>query len=209
VGFHGYAENAAIQMERLAGLAGAAGWALASVQGLNRFYRGRSEETVASWMTSEDRDLAIAANLHYVDHAIHEVRKYCTAGGEDPDEGDRSPKGTVPLFLCGFSQGGAMACRAGVLGSSSADGVIAVGADVPPELLADPEARFPPLLLVRGARDEWYSQEKLDADATALTARGVPVTVLVADAGHEWTTEIGAAAARFVSARIEGRKSSS
>ena len=42
VGFHGYTENADIQMERLAALPGSERWTLVSVQGLHRFYRGRS-----------------------------------------------------------------------------------------------------------------------------------------------------------------------
>lgn len=201
VGFHGYAENAAIQLERLAGIEGTAGWTLASVQGLNRFYRGRSTETVASWMTREDRELAIAANLVYVNRAIQDVRRFCATGGGDPAEGDRSLKGTVPLFFCGFSQGAAMAFRAAVRGSNVVDGVIAVGGDVPPELLAEPDARFPPVLLVRGARDEWYTQPRLDADVSALTTRGVEVSALVAHAGHEWTQEVSAAAAQFLTAR--------
>jgi predicted esterase len=86
---------------------------------------------------------------------------------------------------------------------------MAVGADVPPELLADPAARFPPVLLIRGARDEWYAQQKLDADVAALTARGISVTVLVIDAGHEWTEEVSAAAARFLSAQIQRRSARS
>src|SRR5262245_42577264 len=70
VGFHGYMENAAIQMERLEAIPGGAAWTLLSVQGLHRFYRGRSETVVASWMTREDREAAIADNLAYVDRAI-------------------------------------------------------------------------------------------------------------------------------------------
>src|SRR5512145_2152187 len=89
VGFHGYGENAAVQLERLIGIEGTAGWTVASVQGLNRFYRGRSEETVASWMTREDRELAIAANLAYVARALQEVREYRVLTGESCAEGDR------------------------------------------------------------------------------------------------------------------------
>ena len=185
VGFHGYGENAAIQLERLIAIPGTDGWILASIQGLNRFYRGRSQDTVASWMTREDRDHAIAANIAYVDRAITTVRDHATAGA-------------VPLFFAGFSQGVAMAFRSAVRGSNAADGVIAVGGDVPPELLSASGARFPPALLIRGARDDWYTQAKLEADVRTLQARGVPVSPLVVDAGHEWTPEVSAAAARFL-----------
>jgi predicted esterase len=188
VGFHGYAENAHIHLDRLTTIPGTDRWVLVSVEGLNRFYRGRSDVTVASWMTREDRELAIAANIDYVHRAIEQVR---TDYAPDP----------VPLVLAGFSQGGAMAFRAAARGSHNAAGVIAVGADVPPELLSAPDTRFPPVLLMRGARDDWYTQAKLDADVAALTARGVQVSALVADAGHEWTPEISAAAAHFLSTR--------
>ena len=46
VGFHGYAESAEAQMDRLASIPGADRWLLVSIQGLNRFYRGRSEDVV-------------------------------------------------------------------------------------------------------------------------------------------------------------------
>ena len=65
VGFHGYAETAEIQIERLAALPGADAWTLLSVQALHCFYRGRSEEVVSSWMTRQDRDAAIADNVRY------------------------------------------------------------------------------------------------------------------------------------------------
>ena len=70
VGFHGYTENAAIQMARLEALPGSERWTLVSIQGLHRFYRGRSEEVIASWMTRQDRELMIADNIAYVDRVI-------------------------------------------------------------------------------------------------------------------------------------------
>src|SRR4029078_8388739 len=73
VGFHGYMETAAIQLERLAAIPGSAAWTLVSIEGLHRFYRGRTEHVVASWMTREDRDVGIADNLAYVAAALEEV----------------------------------------------------------------------------------------------------------------------------------------
>src|SRR6188508_1174465 len=81
VGFHGYMESAKTQMDRLQAIPGGTDWTLVSIQGLHRFYRGRSEEVVASWMTREDRELAMADNLRYVDAAIAAVR---TSGSNDP-----------------------------------------------------------------------------------------------------------------------------
>jgi len=204
VGFHGYMENAQIQMDRLAGIPGADEWTLVSVQALNRFYRGRSEDVVAGWMTRQDREAAIQDNCDYVSRAMEIVAP-----------------GAARIVYTGFSQGVAMAFRAAVQreprfntgqhGSTrdtgqhgSAQGntvqraVIAVGGDLPPELLADPAAEFPPVLLARGARDEWYTAAKLEADRAALAGRGVQVETVTCDGAHEWTSEVSAAAGRFL-----------
>ena len=183
VGFHGYMENAANQMKRLEEIPGAAAWTLVAIQGLHRFYRGRTDEVVASWMTREDREDAIADNLAYVAAAL-----------------DLAPHdATSRIVYTGFSQGVAMAYRAAVRGRDGAAGVIAVGGDVPPELLSDPATVFPPVLLLRGNRDvEWYTQAKFDADVAALTARGVRVETVVYDGAHEWNAAVAAAIAAFI-----------
>lgn len=173
-------ENAAIQMTRLETIPGAAAWTLVSVQALHRFYRGRSQEVVGSWMTREDRELAIADNIAYVKAAIDVV----------PHEA------ATPVVYAGFSQGVAMAFRAAVHGRGT--GLIAVGGDVPPDLLAGTSLAFPPVLLARGAADEWYTAAKFDADVAALTARGARLRPLVYDGAHEWTPAVAAAAAAFL-----------
>lgn len=183
VGFHGYMEHAGLQMERLAAIPGAERWTLVSVQGLHRFYRGRTQEVVASWMTREDREIAIADNLEYVDAALDAVPH---------DEATR-------IVYAGFSQGAAVAFRAAARGRRRAAGVIAVGGDVPPELLADAGARLPPVLLARGARDAWYTADRHRADLDALAARG-GVRALEFDGGHEWGPSIGRDAAEFLAA---------
>jgi len=182
VGFHGYMENAAIQMERLNAIPGAARWTLVAVQGLHRFYQGRTQTVVASWMTSEDRDAMIADNIEYVDAAIDAV----------PHD-DRTR-----IVFAGFSQGVAMAFRAALRGRRRAAGVIAIGGDVPPELLKDPEASFPPVLLVRGERDDRFTEPAFEADRAALTGRNVALKTLVTEGGHAWTEEVSAAAGEFL-----------
>jgi len=182
VGFHGYMESADLQIERLAGIPGAESWTLVAVQALHRFYAGRGQQVVASWMTRQDREAAIADNVNYVDAALESVPH---------DERTR-------IVYAGFSQGVAMAFRAAVLGRSGSHGIIAVGGDVPPDLLAEPSSVFPPLLLARGESDEWYSQAKLDADVAALRSRGVAVRPLIHPGGHEWNAEVTAAAGEFL-----------
>jgi dienelactone hydrolase len=184
VGYHGYAEGVDVMLERLQGIDDADGWTLIAIQALNRFYRGRSEDVVAGWMTRQDRDAAIADNLAYVDTTLDAVL------------GARTGEGT--LVHVGFSQGVAMAFRAAVRGRRRAAAVIAVGGDVPPELLADRAAPFPPVLLVRGDSDDWYTQARLDADVSALRQRGVDADAIVASGGHEWNAAVSRAAATFV-----------
>lgn len=178
VGLHGYGEDAAAHMDRLQRLHDAGNWTLVSVQALNRFYRGRSEEVVAGWMTRQDREAAIADNIAYVDRAMDVVVDGASAPGR--------------LVYAGFSQGVAMAFRAALRGRRPPSGVVAVGGDVPPELLADPSVRFPRVLLVRGATDDWYTRAKLDADVAALTARGVAVDARTVPGGHEWNAAVTA-----------------
>ena len=149
VGFHGYMETAQIQMERLEAIPGSSAWTLVSIQGLHRFYRGRSEQVVASWMTREDREEAIADNLAYVSAALEQV-----------------PRNTsTRVVYTGFSQCVAMVFRAGLLGVGRTVAIAAVGGDVPPELLTNGALKFPPILFTRGARDEWLTQARCERDA--------------------------------------------
>ena len=191
-GFHGYAQNAEEMMEMLAGIPLGASWTRVSVQGLHRFYRGRGEITVASWMTRQDRDTLIADNVRYVDAAV------AAAAGARAIE---------RLVVCGFSQGTAMAFRAAVLGSRRPDAVIAAGGDVPPELLKGDVPRAwgaadgaEPLrvLLIRGAGDTYFTDEKMRADETSLAAAGARVQTFTFDGGHEWSRGCAQRAAEFI-----------
>ncbi len=181
LGFHGYMENADLQMARLESIPGADVWTLLSVQALHRFYRGRSEEVVASWMTRQDRDDMIADNIEYLDRIVETL----------------VPAGARIITL-GFSQGAAMAFRAAVRGQRPARGIVSIGGDVPPELLADPAATFPRTLLARGERDEWYTAARMAADVNALRARSAAVQSVVYASGHDWTPEVAVAAAAFI-----------
>ena len=189
VGFHGYAESVALQFRRQRALPGTSEWAHVAVQGLHRFYRGRDEEVVASWMTRQDREDAIADNLRYVAAVVAEVR------GE---------LGIGPLVFSGFSQGVAMAFRAAAAGPCQ--GVIALGGDVPPELARRETLVLPPVLLARGAADDWYNAGKLDHDVMLLRQRNVQVESFTFDGGHEWTDAFADAASRFLARIREGTR---
>src|ERR1017187_4677464 len=70
VGFHGYGQNADELLEELVRLPGTDTCQCVAVQALNRFYGRAEEKVVASWMTREDREVAIADNLAYVNRAV-------------------------------------------------------------------------------------------------------------------------------------------
>jgi predicted esterase len=189
IGFHGYGEPVALQFERQRALPGTSEWAQVAVQGLHRFYRGREEQVVASWMTRQDREDAIADNLGYVAAVVAEVR------GE---------LGIGPLVFAGFSQGVAMAFRAAATGPCQ--GVIALGGDVPPELADREPLVLPPVLLARGAADDWYNAGKLEHDVALLRRRTVEVEPFTFDGGHEWTDTFADAASRFLARIREGSR---
>jgi predicted esterase len=132
-------------------------------------------------MTRQDREEAIRDNIAYADRVVESV----VAAG-------------IPIVTVGFSQGVAMAFRGGVRAARRASAIVAVGGDVPPDLLADGRPEFPPTLLARGERDDWYTASKLESDVAALRARGTQVETFVYAAAHEWTPDVAAAASTFI-----------
>jgi predicted esterase len=186
LGFHGYAERAEVQLDRLRAIPGAERWCLVSIQGLHRFYRPRTADVVASWMTRQDRDLAIADNLAYVTAVLETV----TA-----EYGTRPP-----LVLAGFSQGVSMAFRAAVHATPQRAAVMAVGGDVPPELGPEALGHISAALVCRGALDALYSAEQFTRDIERLRESGVSVRRHDFGGGHEWPAEMSDAAACFLEA---------
>lgn len=174
IAFHGYAETATIQMERLQSMPGADAWVCVSVQALNRFYRGSSSQVVANWMTSEDRETAIRDNLAYVDAVIDQVV------ARWPTEGR--------LVFAGFSQGVAMAFRAACASVHPVAAVVALAGDVPPELTADSLRHIGRVFYGRGDHDERYSAAQFAADQARVRDAGVNLTAHLFDDDHVWTT---------------------
>ena len=186
VGFHGYQENAAIHFDVLRRIAAGRFINLVSIQALNRFYT-RANTVVAGWMTSEDRELAIADNIAYVAAVLTEVA------------GD--PGLTRPLVYCGFSQGVAMAYRAAAFVGRPCDGVIALAGDVPPDVVPA-AAGLPVTLIGRGTTDAWCTAEKSAADLATLRGAGVAVAEHVFEGGHVWHESLVARAGAFIDERV-------
>lgn len=187
VGFHGYRENATRHLAELERIPGAEAWALLAVDALHAFYAGSTGEVLRGWMTRELREEAIEDNVGYVRRILDVVR---------PEVG-----WTVPLAFLGFSQGASMAWRAVLLsghGGAPPPKVIALAGDIPPEL-AKHEGPFPEqVLLAHGDQDEWYNQEKLQADVQLLRAKGIEPKTLTFAGGHAWTDEFRIAAGEFL-----------
>jgi len=127
-------------------------------------------------MTQQDRDLAIADNIAYVNTVVEAIAH------------ERIVNRT--LVFAGFSQGVAMAFRAAAASRRPVAGVIVCGGDVPPELEPAALARVPTALVGRGLRDGWYTSEKADADARRLRDAGVRLTTVDFDGGHEWPAAV-------------------
>jgi predicted esterase len=202
VGFHGYAEAAETQLDRLGSIPGADRWLLVSIQGLHRFYRRRSADVVSSWMTRQDRDLALADNAAYVSAVLDAVTAVPAAGRDAV---------SAPVVFAGFSQGVAMAFRAACFLLSHKEqwrrlnrgiSVIALGGDVPPELEREALAPLSSVLLGRGARDEWYTDAKWRSDTERLQRADVEVDAHELDAAHEWTADFSRAAGVFLDRRF-------
>ena len=181
--FHGYGERADDVLAQVNQIPGAAAWLRVAPQALHRFYSRRHERVVASWMTREDRELAIADNIAYVQEVL---RLVCPARGDD----------SLRLIVLGFSQGAAMAYRVALLGDRPVSRIVAVAGDMPPEVKGSPR-EWPPVLVGAGTRDEWFSP-RLAADLAFLQSRGVQHEVVRYDGGHEWTEELRQAIAQWL-----------
>jgi predicted esterase len=183
VGFHGYGEGAEAQLERLRAIPSADQWLIVSIQALNRFYDRRANTVVASWMTRQDRELAIADNLAYVSAVIDDVAR------ERP---------APYIVFAGFSQGVAMTFRAAAASTRPVAGAIVAGGDVPPEIAPDALGKVGSALVCRGRNDPWYGSETFDRDVRRLRDANVRVQQLEFDGGHEWSDQVVRAAAAFL-----------
>jgi len=186
VGFHGYRESAASHLTMLERIPGVAEWLIVAIQGLHRFYT-KGGDVVASWMTKEDRELAVADNIAYVRQVLDAVRA-------------EFPTGRSLVFV-GFSQGTAMAFRAAA--HVQASGLIVVGADVPPDVATGTLMPLPPLLYGRGNRDELYTAEHHARDLAALERLGAQVRSIGFNGGHEMTADVLATCGEYLRERRE------
>lgn len=182
VACHGYAQNGEMMLEEVRRIPGADQWRVASVQALHRFYARGEQAVVASWMTRQDREQAITDNVAYLDLAVQ------AAGGDE----------ARAIVFVGFSQGAAMAYRAALRGRYPAAGIVALGGDIPPDVKIDATLAWPPVLVGAGARETWYTADKVASDVAFLESRHLSHKVARFAGGHEWTDEFRTAAGRWL-----------
>jgi len=189
IGFHGYAQSAEDMLDELRLIPGADRWTRISIQALHPFYIRGESKVVASWMTRQDRDLAIADNIAYVQSAV--------AFACDAQPPSRT-SAQLPSIYVGFSQGVAMAYRAALHSRTPATAIVALAGDIPPEVKEDVSLVWAPVLIGVGDREEWYTGEKLEQDEAFLQQRGVQHEIVRFTGGHEWTDEFRASVGRIL-----------
>lgn len=184
VGFHGYGENSEAHLKQLRQIPGASDWLLCSVQSLHLFYNTKTREVVGSWMTRLNREQMITDNIRYIATVVAELSRR-----QGPPE---------TLVFAGFSQGVAMAYRAAAHSGFRCDGIIALAGDVPPEIASRSGLALPPVLLGRGSRDPWYTQEKMEADIRVLSEKSARLEICEFEGDHDWSDEFSKRAGQFL-----------
>lgn len=183
VGFHGYAQSAAIFLPGLVQADPDARWLVASVQAPHPFYT-RTDDVVANWMTREDRELAIADNTAYAATVLDQLEREFGA-----------PRAIV---VAGFSQGVAMAYRVALNGRRHVHTLFAVGGDTPPELRGGGVQPWPRVVMLTGEADAWYTPARLATDAALVRAAGADAQAHVFVGGHEWNDAVVVALGRVL-----------
>ena len=157
VGFHGYGQTAEDEFDLLCSIPGTENWLCCSIEALHPVYTSKGDPG-SSWMTSRDREQRIEENVAYVDAVIERIRALYYV--------------TETLCFHGFSQGSGMACRAALLGTYPASGLMLIGGDIPPELPVS--ASIGRVHIARGSSDPLYLQEQLEQDCARLHEAALP-----------------------------------
>ena len=184
-GFHGYGEHAERHLADLDRIPGSARWTRVAVQALHRHYSEGARHVVGSWMTRQDRELAIAG------------QRRLRAGGHR-----RGPDGVcdhrrpcllrlLPGSRHGLSRRRPLRPRL-PRGHRPRRRPPARAAHGPDPRLA-PGSDRPGAGPTRGTR-----RRRWDTDLAALRGAGAVVEPLVFDGGHAWTDDFRAAAGRFL-----------
>jgi predicted esterase len=134
----------------------------------------------ATWMTSEDRDCEIADYVGYLDLLYDEVFA-------------RVQRGSVRLWVFGFSQGCATVARWVARGKADPDRVVLWAGVLPPEMTREQGAvlsRRAPVTIVLGRQDEFANTELVAAQEAGLKELGLAHQTIRFDGGHEIVPDV-------------------
>lgn len=165
-------------------------------QAPNQFYVKINPKRVGfTWLTRFERDQSIHDFVGYMNKLLRSVR-------------EAHPVSTKDVFLLGFSQGVSMAYRYAVHSQKPVAGVIACGADLPPDV-ADRLAVTPrfPVMLIHGRRDMLVPIAKAHTAAELLHRHAYPVDTAFFDGGHEIPPEIVHSIGDWIERRMESANS--
>ena len=154
------------------------------------FYLKMNPKTVGfTWLTQYERDQAIRDFIGYMDRLLEELQR---------SEKIRPHR----LFFLGFSQGVSMAYRYAVHGRYPVSGLIACGADLPPDVAERlPHIQPFPVLLIHGLEDAVVPLSKCLEAERILTRYRYPVETFHFQGGHKIPGEGIALIGRWISAR--------
>ena len=156
-----------------------AGITVVAPQAPNAFYVKFETRTVGfTWLTRYERDQAIRDVVAYLDRLLDTLHA-------------RENMPLQPLYFLGFSQGVSMAYRYAVHGKHGVTGVIACGADLPPDVAERlPNARPFRVLLVHGRDDTVVPVSKCEAAEQVLRRHHVPLDRFIFSGGHHIPPEV-------------------
>jgi predicted esterase len=190
IALHGYGESAAHMVDRLQPLLGLESLLLISLEAPHPIYLANGQ-TGSSWLTSYRRHETIFNNMLHVKACLEHLRGRLS---------------WQRLHWLGYSQGAQMAMRAALW--LEAHSLMAIGAEIPPELKVLPqdlkealEERFGPgfgashseqplkVALMRAKKDMAVSHEVFSENASWLEAQGFDLSTRQWSGGHRWNED--------------------
>lgn len=178
VALHGWGQRSAPFLKTLSPLKGI-GALVVAPQAPHQFYMDTATKKVGcNWLTAYQKEQSIEDINRYLDTLIkHLVTEYKLI----------APR----IFLMGFSQGASVAYRFAVSGLVQPAGLIACGADIPPDVIEKlPLQPAFPVLLAQGKEDSLVQEAVFEANQRILCEVNYPFEEFRYDGGHEITQEL-------------------
>ena len=177
VALHGYGQLAGEFIDDFASAVNSER-AFVAPEALSRFYlRAGQGKIGANWMTAEDRENEIADYVNYLDNVVAATRT----------------SATKRIFVLGFSQGSATACRWFASSAQRLSGITIWGGGAPPDLA---EKKFidrldgRPMRFLHGTNDQYFSPTRLRLELQRLADYGIAHEAVEYNGGHEIPADV-------------------